>query len=78
MSVTNWLTPLEAKDLARVSKSMIYKWVKHRCFPVHRPGAPGKRGKILIDRDAFLAFLDTQKVEAGEQVEDGGGLTYLR
>jgi len=60
-----------------VSRAMIYVWVEERRFPVYRIGARGRRGRILIDDEAFVAFLDTQRVEAGP-IQPSGPLMHIR
>jgi excisionase family DNA binding protein len=47
--VPRWLTPDEAAAYAGVSTSLIYKWCSEGRLAHYRPGATGKRGRILID-----------------------------
>jgi len=62
------LTVKEASDRAKVSRSLVYLWIKERLFPVYRRGGLGRRGKILIDEPGFLAFLEAQKVAPGPEL----------
>lgn len=53
--------PLSVKEAARragVCEGLVRKWIAAGMLPHSRPGAPGKRGKILIaveDLDTLLA-----------------------
>jgi hypothetical protein len=60
------LTVKEAALHACVSESLIRLWVRTQLLPHYRLGAPGKRGKILIeveDLDGVLASFKIGKKE---------------
>ena len=58
------LTPAEAADLARVSRSMIYSWCDERRLAHIRAGGTGKRGRILIAEDDLDDLLKSLRVAA--------------
>ena len=71
---------LTVKQLAErngVSRAIIYVWVEERRFPVFRFGAKGRRGRILVEEDEFVDFLNTQRVDAGP-VQHSGPLLHIR
>ncbi len=71
---------LTVKHLAErhgVSRAIIYVWVEERRFPVLRVGAKGRRGRILIDEDEFVQFLNSQLVAAGA-VQPTGPLVHIQ
>jgi excisionase family DNA binding protein len=49
-----------------VGKSTLYNAVKARQLPHYRIRSGNGRGKIVIDEDDLLAWLEQQKVGAGE------------
>jgi hypothetical protein len=51
-----------------VSRSLLYLWCEEG-LPHLRLGAKNRRGKILIDEQDFLAFLETKKVTS--RADDG-------
>lgn len=57
------LTPKEAAERAKVSKSLIYTWCDERRLPHIRAGKLGKRGRILIKEDDLDAFMRGLQVE---------------
>jgi excisionase family DNA binding protein len=55
----------EAAERAGVSTAIIYRWCEERRLAQFRPGAQGKRGKILIDPRDLDDFLESLKVTPG-------------
>jgi hypothetical protein len=47
-----------------LSRALIYLWVEERRFSCLRVGSVGRRGRILIEEQEFLSFLNTLKVPA--------------
>src|SRR5437899_1939540 len=72
------LTPKKCAELAGVSASMVYQWVKERRFPVYRVGGKGRRGRILVEESDIAAFLESLKVEPRGHVDDAGPAGRLR
>ena len=57
MQPATYLTPKEAAERARVSRSLVYTWCNERRLAHVRAGGTGRRGRILIrerDLDALL------------------------
>ncbi len=66
------LTPKEAADRAKVSRSLIYTWCDERRLPHIRAGASGKRGRILIKEEDLVALLTECLVERHPLLSAGG------
>jgi excisionase family DNA binding protein len=49
----------------RISASLVYGWCEDHMLPHYRMGGQGKRGKILIEEAALIAFMQSRKVEGG-------------
>jgi hypothetical protein len=47
-----------------LSRPLIYLWVEERRFPCLRVGSVGRRGRILIEEQDFVTFLNSLKVPA--------------
>lgn len=71
------LTVEEAAALCRMSPSSMYDAVANRLIASVRLSGSGKRGKVLLHRADVLAWLEANRVEAGEG-EDDGDLKYIR
>jgi excisionase family DNA binding protein len=57
------LTPKEAAQQAKVSRSLVYSWCEERRLPHLRAGTAGKRGRILIREEDLLALLEECRVD---------------
>jgi excisionase family DNA binding protein len=72
------LTPKQLAKQYPVSRSTIYSACQEGLLPHYRLAATrGARGKYLIKRGDFLAWLEANRHEADE-VEDDGKLTHIR
>ena len=60
------LSVKQAAERVGVSESMIYQWCHERRLAHLRLGTGGRRGKILIEEADLDAFVNAQRVEAGE------------
>jgi excisionase family DNA binding protein len=55
------LTPKQAAERVGVSVSLVYQWCQEGLFEYLRLGAPGKRGRVMIDPESFERFLQSCK-----------------
>ncbi len=62
MSSMNRLSLKEAAQAAGMCVSTLRLWVRSGDLPHYRLGAPGRRGKIVIDIADLDAFLEQLKV----------------
>jgi excisionase family DNA binding protein len=63
------LSVKQASESAGVSESLVYEWCSQRLLPHYRLGAPGRRGKVMIDENDLQAFLLSCRQEARPQDE---------
>src|SRR5688572_1247716 len=76
--VSHRLTPAECAERARVSVSLIYAWCRRGALAHYRLGQEEKRGKIVINKDDFDAFLEKLKVSGPPQEDKEEDLTFLK
>jgi excisionase family DNA binding protein len=60
-----FLNVREAAEHAGVSSTLVYLWCEERRLAHYRPGAQGKRGRILIDPRDLDQFMESIKVTPG-------------
>lgn len=56
------MTPKEAADRIGVSPSLVYQWIDEQRLAHYRFGGEGRRGRILIDPDDLIHFMQTCRV----------------
>lgn len=60
-----WLSTGEAAELARVSPSVVWRWMQRSDAPKHERTAIG--GHLRINRDAFEGWLEERRRERAQE-----------